>query len=394
VAVDSAGTSLSTTGDQPSGFDTSLALAKLVGDVAELAAYADKEDAVTAGETILEEDPYAGDKLLGFADDTRIRDDKGSDTLYVRSTSNSDGLATNSTANRKAETKKLLTKGGWWDHADGNRVSTTAGDKIEIIQGNYKMVVLGRRKASDTSDAKVVDVSGGYEFSKTYEYLQDEKVWATYEESSAKHATKRTSGKEVTYFTGTLKKTITGKEPGSYIPDEDADPAVITKTWASRVETYQGSSDKPVPHVLLVTYAHAMEDTRFITTEHITTRMGSAVLSMNAGLLNVTSINVAPSILAVNATPFMADIRTGSVWSYNSTSTYVHGNATSFKGGKQVVSVKHDDLTALKNQVCTYAAAIALEAVHVGLFKNDLHTMVVASTTVSNTTLSPLHSFV
>ena len=74
---------------------------------------------------------YKGDPnyMLGFCDDTRFRNDESS----------------NGWQDRLTETKKLLSMGGWWDHSDGNRISTTAGDKVEIIQGNYKMVVMGRQ---------------------------------------------------------------------------------------------------------------------------------------------------------------------------------------------------------------------------------------------------------
>ena len=36
------------------------------------------------------------------------------------------------------------TRGGWRDHTDGNRISTTRGDCVEVVRGNYKLVVLGR----------------------------------------------------------------------------------------------------------------------------------------------------------------------------------------------------------------------------------------------------------
>jgi hypothetical protein len=42
-------------------------------------------------------------------------------------------------------TKHLKSKGGWRDHSDGNRISTTYGDKVEVIRGNYKLVVMGRQ---------------------------------------------------------------------------------------------------------------------------------------------------------------------------------------------------------------------------------------------------------
>jgi len=33
---------------------------------------------------------------------------------------------------------------GWRDHTDGHRITTTRGDKVEVIGGNYKLVSLGR----------------------------------------------------------------------------------------------------------------------------------------------------------------------------------------------------------------------------------------------------------
>lgn len=409
VTVSGSGTSatMSKEGDAPDGFDTSLTLAKLVGDVAGLEGYASAEDAPGGG-SIIDSDPFKGNKLLGFADDTRIRDDKDTSVLAV------DGATqTNSTTNRKAETKRLLTKGGWWDHSDGNRISTTAGDKIEVIQGNYKLVVLGRRAASDTGDTKVVDISGGYEFSKRYEYLESEKVWATFEEGSEVHATKKSSGKDVSYFTGTLKKTIIGEDPGdhsvfkgefykNYLPG-GGDPEVISKTWASKVETYTGSADKPVPHVLLLTHAHAMEDMRFCTGEHVTLRSaGGSVAATNMAGINITSANLAVgnilstnaalTSVALNAIGWAADIKLGNIFTYGSTETQVRGNFTTFKGGEQIVGLKRDELAALKTEVNNYAARVAMEATNVGLSLNNVAESVF-STSASVTNMALQHHF-
>lgn len=120
----------------------SVQLAGLVGDTTQI-----NGESLTA-ETAGGENQYPGDFLPGFADDTRYR--KGTDDR----------------AARQAETLKLLTKGGWWDHSGGNRITTTAGDKVEVIQGNYKMVVLGRQTATaakaDTGKVFITDVSGGF----------------------------------------------------------------------------------------------------------------------------------------------------------------------------------------------------------------------------------------
>jgi hypothetical protein len=91
--------------------------------------------------------------LLGFADDVRSRGLPGAQDPSNTRISNS--TVTNANQNRQAETLKLLTKGGWWDHSDGNRVTTTSGDKIEVIQGNYKLVVLGRQTVPSTPNPYV-----------------------------------------------------------------------------------------------------------------------------------------------------------------------------------------------------------------------------------------------
>jgi hypothetical protein len=48
---------------------------------------------------------------------------------------------------------------GWRDHSHGNRVSTTFGDKVEVITGNYKLIVLGGR---DGEHSTGFDMSGGH----------------------------------------------------------------------------------------------------------------------------------------------------------------------------------------------------------------------------------------
>jgi hypothetical protein len=100
--------------------------------------------------------------LLGYADDTRWRGAPETDSVGYTA---ANGLSTNNNLlapqntlvgnqqvanvnpNRMAESLKLLTKGGWWDHSDGNHISTTMGDKLEVVQGNYKLVILGRQPA-------------------------------------------------------------------------------------------------------------------------------------------------------------------------------------------------------------------------------------------------------
>jgi Abnormal spindle-like microcephaly-assoc'd, ASPM-SPD-2-Hydin len=145
-------------------------------------------DAFVDGTPPMEPTPFGGGTtfgsaqdpnfLLGFADDLRWRGPPETPTLESLTDANNN-LTTNNNvlspeqtlisnvpvpnvnANRQAETLKLLTKGGWWDHSDGNHISTTMGDKVEVVQGNYKLVVLGRQPAPTAPPiTNIVDLQG------------------------------------------------------------------------------------------------------------------------------------------------------------------------------------------------------------------------------------------
>jgi hypothetical protein len=85
--------------------------------------------------------------VQGFADDTRAR---GDGTESVKSPPES----TTTEAARRTASILLHNKGGWRDHSDGNRITTTRGDKVEVIQGNYKLVVLGRQSPAAVTAAR------------------------------------------------------------------------------------------------------------------------------------------------------------------------------------------------------------------------------------------------
>jgi hypothetical protein len=74
-----------------------------------------------------------------FVDDVRVRPQ---DAGFTTADDHGHGLTL---AERQAESARLYSRGGWRDHSDGNRITTTWGDKVEVIRGNYKMIVLGRQ---------------------------------------------------------------------------------------------------------------------------------------------------------------------------------------------------------------------------------------------------------
>lgn len=97
-----------------------------------------------------------GDDLLsffgGFVDDTRARgtgataggtfEQPGATPPSEAAVRNA--AAANTTARNAAVTAAIPDYLGWRDHTDGHRITTTRGDKIEIVGGNYKLVSLGR----------------------------------------------------------------------------------------------------------------------------------------------------------------------------------------------------------------------------------------------------------
>ena len=108
-------------------------------------------------------------KLVGLTTSTKkfYRDDwrhansqQHPKTVYHRQ----DGID-DQTKSPQQLTGELLTRGGWREHTDGNRITTTRGDRVEVIGGNYKMVVLGRvfsRAASNGWGQSYWESSGGH----------------------------------------------------------------------------------------------------------------------------------------------------------------------------------------------------------------------------------------
>jgi hypothetical protein len=314
--------SLTDSTEQPSGFAHSLALAQLVaGTATTYTAGTLSEDAGPDAKdyNLLTSDTYQGDSTLfqGFADDTRYRDG----ALLAAGTVDSTNTATddayidwtyvdNTVTNRQKETARLLFKGGWWDHSDGNRITTTCGDKIEVIQGNYKMIVLGRQAPGQgssvlSSNAVVTDMSGGQALASCYtpgagavaiEYVYDDGVWTAYESGNGNMYSTYT-GNQVYYNYGEVYNTFIGQDPSKSAnlvktPDKSLDPVMVSKTWAQKIETYYGSDGKPVPYMYSYTGVGAMDSVTNAGTMNSTTQVGGYNSLTIAA--EITSTTVAP----------------------------------------------------------------------------------------------------
>ncbi|APR85977.1 Putative cell-wall-anchored protein SasA (LPXTG motif) [Minicystis rosea] len=160
---------------------------------------------------------------------------------------------------RKAETARLHTKGGWRDHSDGNRVTTTRGDKVEVIRGNYQLVVLGRQ--DEAGGATGWDVSGGHiegvGGKSSIEWKQSEDgSWKTHEASERGDTHVIQHGKSVNRNYGESQDNTTGSEDEmrpSWDPEGKPvfvfapNPTITDRTWARQIDSYTGSSACRVP---------------------------------------------------------------------------------------------------------------------------------------------------
>lgn len=172
-----------------------------------------------------------GDATPIFADDVR---DQGS-------ANHANGLTPDQ---RVAESNVLLTKGGWRDHTDGNRITTTYGDKVEVIRGNYKMVVLGRQDSVD--NGLTWDSSGGMLQENDAAPGQVTEIswiesgggtWRVVETCTKGDVDTTYDGKVVERFVGGSMTTIVGREDKATVSTKLTDyPARLEKEWKDAIQ--------------------------------------------------------------------------------------------------------------------------------------------------------------
>lgn len=205
---------------------------------------------------------------------------------------------------RLEQSAALLTRGGWWDHSDGNRVSTTYGDKVEVIRGNYKMVVMHRQDEAESAGGW--DVSGGHiqdlgpasmpgasvrlEFRPgTFGQKGGLGTWHLENTTNNFNQTSDFAGDFYEHWYGDHKESTIGSEKPQAFNDALAkpygNPEIIEKTWASKIEGYTGSSNWRIPSMKEETYAtttSSLTDVSLSITETtycdgtITSKTGSA----------------------------------------------------------------------------------------------------------------------
>ncbi len=283
--------------------------------------------------------PNAGDRTLprktgedlagwvqGFADDTRDRGDGTESnvpaalTYDPASPANPDNVSSPASPNnplvpgnppapnkdsttpvtldRRKESLWLHQKGGWRDHSDGNRITTTRGDKVEVIRGNYKLVVMGRSDdegaqpgSGGLSQAQGWDISGGLYDGGESSFASTPDDGVSPDTRSQDDATGVGSRKQtdqqwmsVQYKWqqdtadgrwGWTQTTVTGSE---FYSDGDAgNGRVVSKTWVDSMEQYLGSRAKRVASIIQDTYAHSVEQTTDADGEIHTTNNASGI---------------------------------------------------------------------------------------------------------------------
>ncbi len=211
-------------------------------------------------------------RVTSFADDTRARDGCP-DFVPV--------------AERQATTSMLHVLGGWRDHTDGNRISTTRGDKIEVVKGNYSMVVLGRRE-----DRAGWDVSGGHVSQNGITYSGGGGISYTTAEYNGTWVVQEevVKGDVTSYYHGYVRDTFWGDEKtsttGAEAPTaERPNPVITDHTWALAISSYTGSSALPVPSIQSETWAESITSTTNADAVTDTTTVSGAITSTTTAAL-------------------------------------------------------------------------------------------------------------
>ena len=227
--------------------------------------------------------------VKGFIDDTRDRGVEGEYTC-----ARDDEFTFTPVEERLAESAILHTKGGWRDHSDGNRITTTRGDKVEVIRGNYKMVVLGRTDRED--DAVVTDLSGGHGatspitfrpgYQNKIEWVKNyDGTWKVTESTVRGDVHSTYHGDTVDFYYGNKKESTTGSAAPSKFHEN---PAIVDRTWAVSMESYTGVG-LPVPSITDVTEAGTMDSTTNAGSISSTTVVGTITDTTTAGTMTSTT---------------------------------------------------------------------------------------------------------
>jgi hypothetical protein len=185
----------------------------------------------------------AGNKDVFFVDDVRKRDVDVFPLLLTggepADTIQGNGLTM---AQRQAESARLYSRGGWRDHSDGNRITTTYGDKVEVIRGNYKMIVMGRQ--DDPANAQGWEVSGSHIQDYAPGTMPGASYWLEWVPDYRAVEVDTTTTPPTNHTTQTGVWLLANTTENVYQFSRNAGH-FRTETWGDLAETYVGSENPP-----------------------------------------------------------------------------------------------------------------------------------------------------
>ncbi|WP_437779198.1 hypothetical protein [Sorangium sp. So ce1097] len=258
-------------------------------------------------------------RVTSFIDDTRKRD--GCPDFIPE-------------AERQAETARLHTKGGWRDHSDGNRITTTRGDKVEVIKGNYRMLVLGRQEDTagwDVSGGHIQDATDLWTAATTIEWVQNYNgTWKVTEKTEKGDVDTTYHGDTFDRFYGNKQTSITGSEAPTA---ERPNPTCLSSTWAQRIESYTGSAACPVPQILDETWADQIASKTTATA--ISDETTAQTISSTTSATSISDETTASTVSSTTTASLVSDTTIGEVQSVTigNTSDVTIGNAASITVG-------------------------------------------------------------
>jgi len=162
------------------------------------------------GDDLLTADP----DTLTFKDDGRYSDSR---TKPGKTYHRDDGHSV-TTSTPDLLTGQLLTRGGVREHTDGNRISTTRGDCLEVVGGNYKLVIMGRVEGSNVGRS-YWESSGGHNHDSTSTPGEVYQIsWTASHEDGTWMVTEQTlKGEQYAYYHGRKESQFYGPVLQSYV---------------------------------------------------------------------------------------------------------------------------------------------------------------------------------
>ena len=206
----------------------------------------------THHESLLSDAGFATAAPDAFYNDAREAQGQGMGGYQVN-----DGAASGSTAASTASggynsalTGSLFGRGGWHDHTDGNRISTVRGDRVDVIGGNYRMAVLGRRLANaDSAPARfassIWESSGGIEVSTSTCQAQLTSVYYNQERGDWDLISEWTGVDFIEDFQGVRFERFTGS--GKLIRTIGAPPAALLQSTAAGARDMVSATGRSTP---------------------------------------------------------------------------------------------------------------------------------------------------